>query len=566
MTSGLTAVIVIGIYMLLLLSIGVLSNRVFKGTAADYFVASRGIGPFVLLMSVFGTTMTSFAIIGSSAEAFTAGLGVYGKMVSWSGIFHSICFFLVGVRLWAFGKRYGYQTQIQFFRDRFESGHMGLLLFPVLVGLIVPYLLMGVVGAATAIESITAGAFSVFFAATKGGIPYWIAGLVVCGVTLIYVFFGGVRGAAWANTFQTVVFVVLGLVTFVVIAQRLGGPAAATRQVMHVNPAHLKLGAADADQKIYEQRLAEYEAGQSKIKPRRPHEIPSGVFFTYLFIPLSVAMFPHLFQHWLTAKSARSFRLTLIAHPLLMMLTWLPCVLIGVWATAAIVPETGLPVIPPDFARANAVLPMMVNKLAPPFVGGLLVAGVLAAIMSSLDSQFICLGSIFTNDIVSHYIRKDRLGDRAVLVLGRGFIVLIVAATYGFSLWFPGASVFRLGIWCFTGYAALAPLVFAALYWKRTTKAGAVACVLTAAVVGVFFFYKAYSETALAGEHEYTIWGMMPVTIILAASTLALVVVSLMTRPPSAATVAKFFGTHPSLDARAYPSEAVVVGGSWGAR
>lgn len=208
MNSGQLAVGVIAAYLVLLLAIGVLSNRFFRGTAADYFVASRGIGPFVLLMSVFGTTMTSFAIIGSSAEAFTAGIGVYGKMVSWSGIFHSVCFFLIGVRLWAFGKRYGYQTQIQFFRDRFDSDKLGLLLFPALVGLVVPYLLMGVIGAATAIESITVGAFPALFEATKGGIPFWLAGAVVCLVTLTYVFFGGVRGAAWANTFQTLVFVV----------------------------------------------------------------------------------------------------------------------------------------------------------------------------------------------------------------------------------------------------------------------------------------------------------------------------------------------------------------------
>lgn len=536
MSTGLLAVWVIAGYMALLLVIGVLSNRFFRGTAADYFVASRGIGPIVLLMSIFGTTMTSFAIIGSSGEAFTSGIGVYGKMVSWSGILHSLCFFLVGIKLWSLGKRYGYTTQIQFFRDRFESNNLGLLLFPALVGLIVPYLLMGVIGAATAIESITAGAFPHAFPDTRGGVPFTVAGAVVMLVTLTYVFFGGVRGAAWANTFQTLVFVILGVVTFFVIADKLGGPVAATQQVIEYNPAHLKLGASDADRQNFAEKLAAFEAGESKIKPRQPKEIPPMVFLTYLFIPFSVAMFPHLFQHWLTAKSARAFKLTVVAHPLLMMLTWLPCVLIGVWATSAVLPG-GEPVIPPDFNRANAVLPMMVNKLAPPIVGGLLVAGVLAAIMSSLDSQLICLGSIFTNDIVNHYIRRDRLSDTAVVVIGRVFIVLIALATYWLALATPGASVFRLGVWCFTGYASLAPLVFAALYWKRVTKYGAYASILVGAAVGLYLF----SQDGLKGDEEYTIWGMMPVTVNIAASTLALVIVSLLTQPPSRATVDKFF-------------------------
>jgi SSS family solute:Na+ symporter len=345
---------------------------------------------------------------------------------------------------------------------------------------------------------------------------------------------------------QTCVFIVLGIVTFAVIANRLGGPVAATKQVAHYNPAHLKVGATEADEQVFQRRMAEFEAGTSPIKPRHPHNIPPLVFLTYVFVPFSVAMFPHLFQHWLTAKSARAFRLTLVMHPLLMLLTWLPCVLIGIWATSAVIPETGQPVIPPDFplGRANAVLPIMVNKLAPTVVGGLLVAGVLAAIMSSLDSQFICLGSIFTNDIVNHYIEKDRLSDRSVVLLGRVFIVVIVAATYALSLWARNASVFRLGIWCFTGFASLAPLVFAALYWKRVTKAGAYACIIVAFVVGIALFYRASTATGLASEDEYTIGGVMPAAINVGASTIALIVVSLLTRPPSAETIGKFFGRH----------------------
>ena len=54
--------------------------------------------------------------------------------------------------------------------------------------------------------------------------------------------------------------------------------------------------------------------------------IPPLMFLSYMLIPLSVGMFPHLFQHWLTAKSAKTFRLTLVAHPLFIMIVWVPCV------------------------------------------------------------------------------------------------------------------------------------------------------------------------------------------------------------------------------------------------
>ena len=538
MNPGIIAVVVIIGYLALLLGLGLLSNRFFRGTSTDFFLASRQIGPFLLVMSLFGTTMTAFALVGSSGESFRAGIGVYGKMASWAGIIHSACFFVVGIKLWAFGKRYGYVTQIQFFRDRFESDKLGLVLFPMFVGLLIPYLLIGVLGAGTVIKSVTAGAFPDFFVETNGGLPFWLGSGVVCLVVLVYVFLGGARGTAWANAFQTIVFIILGFVTFTVIAHKLGGPANATRLVQQYNPTKLKRSVTNADLQTYEQERAAYDRDPSGaiIKPRKPHGITPLHFLSYMFIPLSAGMFPHLFQHWLTAKSAKTFRLAVIAHPLLIMIVWVPCVLIGVWATSAIV--DGRPVIPPDLQNPNAVLAIMVKKLAHPLLGGLLTAGILAAIMSSLDSQFLCIGSIFTNDIAAHYMARDRLTDRHKVLLGRAFVVLVVLLTYVLGITLQGTrGVFTMGIWCFSGFAGLFPLAVAAVYWKRATKAGAYACVLATAVAWLLLF----AASDYGGNGEYLFLGMMPVATMVMASTLAMVVVSLLTSPPSAQTLGKFF-------------------------
>ena len=142
---GLPQLIIILIYLGLLLTLGLFSSRLFKGTKEDYQVASHSIGPFLLLMSMFGTTMTAFALVGSSGEAYREGVGVYGMLASSSGIVHSLCFFLIGVRVWKFARQHGYTTQIEFFRDRLDSNLIGWLLFPILVGLIIPYLLIGVI-------------------------------------------------------------------------------------------------------------------------------------------------------------------------------------------------------------------------------------------------------------------------------------------------------------------------------------------------------------------------------------------------------------------------------------
>ena len=538
MNPGLLAVVVIAVYLVLLLLLGLVSSRFFKGTSADFFLASRGIGSFLLLMSIFGTTMTGFALVGSTGEAFHADIGVYGQMASWSGIIHSACFFLVGIKLWSYGKRYGYVTQIQFFRDRFESDKLGLVLFPVLVGLVIPYLLVGVISAGAVTLGITRGAFPNSFAATGGGVPFWIGSGVICLVVLVYVFFGGIRGTVWANTFQTIVFVALGVVTFWIIADKLGGPVHATAMVQEYNPTKLKRAATEADTGHYEEKLAEWNQDPQKavVKPMKPHGISQIEFFTYLLVPLSVGMFPHLFQNWLTAKSAKAFRLSVIAHPILIMVVWVPCILIGVWATSAVV--NGQPVIPPD-TNQNVVLGMMVKKLAHPILGGFLTAGILAAIMSSLDSQFLCLGSIFTNDIVAHYISHDRLTDRAKVLWGRGFVVVVVLATYVTAIKLAQTrGVFQLGVWCFSGFASLFPLVFASCYWKRTTKAGAYACVLSAAACWLWLF----ARSDFGKNEEFLFLSMMPVVTLVGVSTLSLVLVSLVTPAPSAATIAKFFG------------------------
>jgi solute:Na+ symporter, SSS family len=487
---------VVGGYLLLLLILGVAARPFFRGTSQDFFVASRSIGSFLLVMSVFGTTMTSFALVGSTGKAYTTGIGVYGMLASWSGLLHSAVFFFVGIRLWAIGKRFNFFTQIQFFRARFESDGLGYLLFPILVGLVIPYLLVGLLGAGAVIRGVTAGMFPELFVATNGAVPAWLTSLVICGVVLFYVFLGGVRSAAWANTFQTLVFMATGVIAFYLISRQLGGLQSASAAVMENAPRLLG----------------------------RDGLLTHGEFFTYLFIPLSVGMFPHVFQHWLTARSAKAFRLTVVAHPIFILIVWAPCILIGVWAKGA-----GVEVAP------NTVLGHMVGQLASPFLTGLLTAGVLAAIMSSLDSQFVCLGTMFTHDIVLHKYGANRFTDRQITWIGRGFVVLVVGATFLLSLSEP-RKVFDLGVWCFTGFASLLPLVVAALYWRRVTRAGAFACVIVTALTWMFFFVRADF-----GRHEGLAFGLLPVTFVFGSSLVALIAGSLLSRPPSAESVDRFF-------------------------
>ena len=562
-----TTLLVIIFYLCLLLGLGFFSNRLFRGTSKDYFVASHSIGPFLLLMSVFGTTMTAFALVGSTGKSFERGIGTYGLMASISGLVHAGIFFLVGIRLWAFGKKHGYITQIQFFRSRFESDGLGYLLFPILVLLVVPYLLIGIIGAGKTIEPVTAGAFTEIFTNPSapqwlGGVPPWLTGLVVSLVVLTYVFMGGSRGAAYANTFQTIVFMVMGLVAFVYIINGLGGLEQAGKVPARITDKGVVVQDYQFNRKLGELQKNEtpkpigkvLSSENSNLTNKQPHlsrtpvliefkkknpktgeinaferelGIPFITFVSYFFIPLSVGMFPHLFQHWLTAKSAKAFRLTVIAHPLCIMVVWVPCVLVGAWASGVLPPG-----IPPP-AVLSAMLKLLVGD---PILTGLLTAGVLAAIMSSLDSQFLCLGTMFTNDIVVHRAGSKKYSDKQVILIARIFIVVIVALTYMLAMFAKDANVFDLAIWCFSGFSALFPVVFAALYWKRATKQGAVASVLSALLSWLYFFHlSGYGGEMVIGP------GIIPAAVCFMVATIAMIGVSLVTKPPSEETLKKFF-------------------------
>ena len=562
----------VGAYLVVLLGLGIFSSKLFRGTSKDYFVASRSIGPFMLLMSVFGTTMTGFALVGSTGKAFTTGVAVFGAVAVWSGIVHSSVFFIIGTRLWAIGKRLGYVTQVQFFRERFQSHTLGTVLFVLLVLFIIPYLLIGIISAGK------------FMQGTAGLDPR-LTGLVICGVVLTYVFLGGVRSAAWANTFQTLVFMITGIVAFAMISKSVAtkdGKGSAgtflenvkrsTELVEQVKPERLVRGvhpeAVKKNEKAkakYQEHLMEKTTWEEMVKDmgeeavaamgiEKPKEVkepqlkPSMsrlLWITYLFIPLSIGMFPHVFQHWLTAKSAKTFRLAIVAHPICIAVVWLPCVIIGTWAAGLHAMDVlDVPVIPgTDKPNPSAVLGAVVGQLVQnPLLTGLLMIGVLAAIMSSLDSQFACLGTMFTNDIVVPWKGKDYYSDEDTVKIARCFVIGVVVAAYGLSLvLMKTASVFNLGMWCFSGFTALFPIVFAALYWKRASVMGAYACIAVTAVLWILWF----KDSGYGADKEYTVLGMLPMAPLTILSAVAMIVGSLLSKAPEERKINKFFPNNP---------------------
>jgi len=534
--------IVVFIYLADVLYIGIFAFRkaASKRQAEDYFLASRSLGPFVFLFSLFGTNMTAFAILGSSGHAFSNGIVTFGLMASSSGLVIPLTIFLCGTRVWALGKRYGFMTPVQMFRDRWEMNHIGTVIFVVQAVLLVPYIIIGIMGGGTTLNAVSGG-----------WVPYWFGGAIVALVVMGYVFFGGMRGTAWVNTFQTLLFLLFGTIAIVVIGVGMGGFGNAAQAIAN-SPALAPL--------LTRERISPY------------------YFFSYTFIPLSAIAFPHILIFCLTAEKMAHFKKTVIFYPLCILAIWLPCVFLGVMANRVTdVPEirakqearrvlatTGKTMTPEqrdelrDKAAGDDVILHLLKRYAPLWLAGLLGAGIMAAVMAS-DSQILALSTMFTEDVFAHYGGKARFGETVQVQTGRIFVVILTLFAYGVALRAP-ETIFELAIqYAFSGFAALSPLLIAALFWKGSTKWGALASTLwvAAAVVAVAAFQQVVPAPAPGPPVVYwsiggteiisrtpggtAVMGFMPVVPMVIISALLMIVVSKLTRKPSQKTVSKYF-------------------------
>jgi SSS family solute:Na+ symporter len=532
-------------YLAAVLWVGIFAFRQSKGASGeDFFLASRKLGPAVFLLSLFGTNMTSVAILGSSGMAYQRGVGVFGLMASSSGLVIPLTLLFIGTRLWGLGKKFGHMTQVQYLRDRWEAGGIGTFLFGLTALMLVPYIIVGVMGGGTTLETISGGR-----------VPYEVGGGIVALVVMSYVFFGGMRGTAWVNTIQTVLFLAFGVFAFTVLGSTLGG---------------------------FDKLMGELASKPATATLLSREKIPAEEFFSYMFIPLSAIMFPHIAIMCLTAEKVTHFKKTVVLYPLCIAAIWLPSVYLGVVGAAK------YPGLTPG--EANSVIIRLLADNASPALAGLFGAGIMACVMAS-DSQILALSTMFTEDLFAYYGGRKKYGAKAEVWAGRGFIVAICVVSYVIALALKdSASIFDLAVrFAFTGFAALAPVMLAALFWKRSTKWGALAagvwtlaCMLGTGQLTAMSDAKAKevfkpapkvapqppspaggggvpqragggrkppppfevipgNPLFLRGPTNVTVMGYLPVFPMVVGSALLMVLVSLGTKPPSRETLERYF-------------------------
>src|SRR5439155_11572611 len=240
----------------------------------------------------------------------------------------------------------------------------------------------------------------------------------------------------WVNIFQPLLFLSFGLVAVLVIQHNLPGG------------------------------LGSYFARMPNPLVTRD-AMPPEEFWSYTFIPLSSIMFPHMAIMCFSARRMSAFKRTVVLYPIAIMLIWLPCVFLGVLGTQIVPGLKG--------QEADGILLRMLGQYAPLWLAGILGAGIISAVMGSDCHQVLALSTMFTKDVLAYYRQVD---ERWSVLMARVFILVVTVGAYLIALSTP-SNIFDLAVrFAFSGFAAMAPIMIAALFWKRSTKWGALAATL----------------------------------------------------------------------------------------
>ncbi|WP_435092777.1 sodium:solute symporter family protein [Halorubrum sp. N11] len=489
MTLGLSLGIIVG-YLLFALAVGLVAYRVSETTAEDYYLANRSIGTVVLLFTTFATLLSAFTFFGGPNLAFAAGPEWLIVMGTLDGVLFAVLWYAIGYKQWLIGDRNGYVTLGEMLGDRFGSVGLRALVAGVSLLWLFPYVMLQQMGAGEALVGLTDGA-----------VPYWGGAALVTAFMILYVVLAGMRGVAWTDTVQGLFMLSIVWIAAVWVVSAIGGVGAATGAMLDAQPEFGSFGGG-----LYS---------------------PGFIISTAITIAFGVTMFPQINQRFFVAKSGETLKRSFVLWPVLVLLLFLPAFMLGAWAV-------GMPVEVP--ADAN-VLPVVLNEYTPAWFAALVIAGAMAAMMSSSDSMLLSGSSYFTRDVYRPVINADASERREAWIARIGVAVFALLAFVA-SLFRPGTLI-EVGGTAFSGFALLALPVICALYWDRTTRTGMIVGVLVPQVAYLAVVLSAV--VASVPTLPRTVAGGWDVALgLMVLSALLTVGVSLVTAPTADSDASRF--------------------------
>ena len=478
-------IITFTVYILGMLLIGFIAYR-YTNNLSDYILGGRRLGSFVTAMSAGASDMSGWLLMGLPGAVYAAGL-----VESWIAIGLTIgayCNWLfVAGRLRIYTEfNNNALTLPEYFHNRFGTSHSLLKIVSATIILVffTIYCASGVVAGAKLFQNL----FSIEYSTAL-----WFGALA----TIAYTFIGGFLAVSWTDTIQATLMIFALILTPVFVLNSIGG---------------------------FEQMQIVLQQAEVAVQ-RDFTDMFKGTTFVGL---LSLAAWglgyfgqPHILARFMAAHSAKS-----LARARKISMTWMALCLAG---------AIGIGFFGMVYFYANPQIANIVNKeneqvfielsklLFDPWVAGILLSAILAAVMSTLSCQLLISSSAITEDFYKGFIRP-KASEKELVWLGRAMVLLIAML----AIWIAqdeNNKVLKLVEFAWAGFgSAFGPVVLLSLFWKRMTSSGAMAGMLTGAII-VFGWKEILPEnSALASIYE-----MIPA---FSLATIAVIVVSLLSPKP----------------------------------
>ncbi|MBE5802249.1 MAG: sodium/proline symporter PutP [Clostridiales bacterium] len=488
--------IVFIVYLAFMVGIGVFFFlRSKSGGEKGYFLGGRQMGPWVSALSAGASDMSAWVLMGLPASIYAAGLGQAWIAIG-LGIGYTLSWLLEAPRL----RRYSIAandsiTIPQFLTNRFLSKSKVLQVICAVI-----FLVAYTVYAASSIKA--CGTLFNTVLGIDATLAMYIAAIIIIG----YTFLGGFSAVCWTDFFQGMLMLGALLIApiFAVALMNAGEGAAA---VQALPEGHLNLFTNWKD-------------------------IASGLGWGLGYFGM-----PHIIIRFMSLRSDKDLKKSAKIG-----ISWTALILIFSVASG-IIGRLFLG----EIADSSTVFIQMVRKLFPALISGLLLSAILAAAMSTADSQLLASASAFASDVYKPIIRKDKASEKEMFWAGR-IVVLVIAVIAVLIAANPNSGTI-MGLvenaWGVFG-AAFGPVIMLALFWRRFNFQGAVAGILTGAAVDILWL------VFLKGTGLYEI---IPGFI---AGLIVSVVVSLLTAAPADDVTAIFDQVAAGVEPEAIAAEETV--------
>ncbi|MBO5462056.1 MAG: sodium/proline symporter PutP [Clostridia bacterium] len=506
-TNTILILITIVVYLAGMVTIGAIFTRKNKNTA-DFYLGGRKLGPFVTAMSAEASDMSSWLLMGLPGVALIAGLAEASWTAIGLAIGTYINWLIVAKRIRVYSSKLNAVTVPEFFSKRFgdNAGILKTIAAIIIIIFFIPYTASGFSACGKLFESIF-------------GIPYLTAMIVSGIVIVIYTALGGFLAASTTDFIQSIVMTIALVVVLGFGINYAGGWEQVCRNAESL-PGYLNLTSTHAASSI-----SEAIAGNSGSKPYSALTIASLLAWGLGYFGM-----PHILLRFMAIEKVEKIKLARRVASVWVVISMAVAIVIGIVGYGAV--KSGAVSGIQDSERIIIELAKVISGegwiLA--IVAGLILAGILAATMSTADSQLLAASSSVSEDIMTAF--KVKISDKKKMLVARCSVV-VIAIIAMFIAKDPNSNVFRIVSFAWAGFGAtFGPVVLFALFYKRTNKWGALAGMVSGAVM--VFLWK-FVISGLGGA--FAIYELLPAFIV---SSIFILVFSHITAAPSKEVIDTF--------------------------